>query len=178
MHQIGDLLAKTDVLVVAFDDLLFNMVLLRTNSVVVVIDNESEKHEAYHRAFATLGNELTLRYVVVKEKDLLEGRLTPFIQQFSEFIQGKYTDSSYVFNKHETHHSRIYLKRQCDIFSRYYPISLPSLPNTDPPHGNPGELPERSRSHYYTRTSVECSARASTGWIDPDGDSSDSFLAA
>ena len=71
MHQIGDLLAKTDVLVVAFDDLLFNMVLLRTNSVVVVIDNESEKHEAYHRAFATLGNELTLRYVVVKEKDLL-----------------------------------------------------------------------------------------------------------
>ncbi|KAK8794962.1 hypothetical protein WA588_003813, partial [Blastocystis sp. NMH] len=93
MHQIGDLLAKTDVLVVAFDDLLFNMVLLRTNSVVVVIDNESEKHEAYHRAFATLGNELTLRYVVVKEKDLLEGRLTPFIQQFSEFIQGKNTDS-------------------------------------------------------------------------------------
>ena len=79
MHQIGDLLAKTDVLVVAFDDRLFNMVLLRTNSVVVVIDNESEKHEAYHRAFATLGNELTLRYVVVKEKDLLEGRLTPFI---------------------------------------------------------------------------------------------------
>ena len=110
MHQIGDLLAKTDVLVVAFDDRLFNMVLLRTNSVVVVIDNESEKHEAYHRAFATLGNELTLRYVVVKEKDLLEGRLTPFIQQFSEFIQGKYTDSSYVFNKHETHHSRIYLQ--------------------------------------------------------------------
>ena len=93
MHEIGELLQRTDVLIVAFDDLLFNMILLRTNSVVVIIDNEPEKHDAYHRAYSTLGNELTLRYVVVKETDLIDGKLTPFIRQFSEFIQGKNADS-------------------------------------------------------------------------------------
>lgn len=93
MREIGQLLQQTDVLVVTFDDPLFNMILLRTNSVVVVVDNEPEKHDAYHRAYATLGSELTLRYVVVKETELVDGKLTPFIQQFSEFTQGKNADS-------------------------------------------------------------------------------------
>lgn len=89
MHQIGDLLAKTDVLVVAFDDRLFNMVLLRTNSVVVVIDNESEKHEAYHRAFATLGNELTSVMLLLRRRISLKGDLLLSSNSFQSSFRAK-----------------------------------------------------------------------------------------
>lgn len=63
LTSLVNILQQTDILVIDVSDILLNMIFLRTYSVIIVIDDQCERQEAFHRAYRKLSQELTLQYV-------------------------------------------------------------------------------------------------------------------
>ena len=86
---------RTDVFIISARDLIFNFIFLRTNSVLLVVDEDPEKSWAQHRAYRRMMEELTVKYEVLDRGNrslLLNGGLSSFLNMYSSFIMGKYAD--------------------------------------------------------------------------------------
>lgn len=60
LTSLVNILQQTDILVIDVSDILLNMIFLRTYSVIIVIDDQCERQEAFHRAYRKLSQELTI----------------------------------------------------------------------------------------------------------------------
>ena len=87
-----DLVQRTDIFIVDVSDELWDMIFLRTNSVIIVIDENCEKREAFHRAYRKLSQELTLQYVVISKQNIsiMAHGYDSFIHPYLSFISNKY----------------------------------------------------------------------------------------
>ena len=95
IYQILSEIQRTDVLIVSARDLIFHFIFLRTNSVLVVVDEDPEELWAQHRAYRRMMEELTVKYEVLDRGNrslLLNGGLSSFLKMYNSFIMGKYAD--------------------------------------------------------------------------------------
>ena len=100
LTSLVNILQQTDILVIDVSDILLNMIFLRTYSVIIVIDDQCERQEAFHRAYRKLSQELTLQYVVVTNQNvsLLVHGYDSFIRPYLSFISNKYAVDCNVYS--------------------------------------------------------------------------------
>lgn len=100
LTNLVNILQQTDILVIDVSDMLLNMIFLRTYSVIIVIDDQCERQEAFHRAYRKLSQELTLQYVVVTNQNvsLLVHGYDSFIRPYLSFISNKYAVDCNVYS--------------------------------------------------------------------------------
>ena len=100
LKNLVDMIQQTDILVVDVSDVLLNMIFLRTYSVIIIIDDDCERQEAFHRAYRKLSQELTLQYVVVTKQNasLLVHGYDSFIRPYLSFVNNKYLVDCNVYS--------------------------------------------------------------------------------
>ena len=95
VYEVLTEIQRTDVFIISARDLIFNFIFLRTNSVLLVVDEDPEKLWAQHRAYRRMMEELTVKYEVLDRGNqslLLNGGLSSFLNMYSSFIMEKYAD--------------------------------------------------------------------------------------
>ena len=100
LSNMVNLIQQTDIFVMDVSDVLLNMVFLRTYSVIIVLDDECERREAFHRAYRKLSSELTLQYEVVNKQNvsLLFPGFNSLIKPYLSFISNKYLIECNVYS--------------------------------------------------------------------------------